>query len=61
MICVAFSSQILSNLPVLPHLELLDYSCYLVTVLVTAYWQTRGRGFEPGVTHYIFSGKYPGA
>ena len=24
-------------------------------------WQTRCRGFEPGLMRYIFSGKYPGA
>ena len=24
-------------------------------------WQTRGRGFEPVMMRYIFSGKYPGA
>ena len=24
-------------------------------------WQTRGRGFEPVLMRYIFSGKYPGA
>ena len=24
-------------------------------------WQTRGRGFEPALMRYIFSGEYPGA
>ena len=31
------------------------------TVGSASAWQTRGRGFEPGVMRYIFSEKYPGA
>ena len=41
-------------------LHLVNCSHHRAVVSASA-WQTRGRGFEPVLMPYIFSGKYPGA
>ena len=75
MICVAFFFQILPNLLQVPSTySYLTRAIHYLTVLYTYLaildtwtlakyppWQVQGRGFEPGLIRYIFSGKYPGA